>query len=134
MLKVGQEFMFKNKKYKVSGIRGKCLDLYREQVKGNKYLPYEEAILKLTHHMIMGRKIGFNKEGYPMFAYGNLILSYDKGSNRIIYLKNHKGECMYPLCINKKESEKLKKILWENYSFIDKIKMKFNNLKKVAVF
>ncbi len=113
MLRPSQSFEFKNREYKVVSMRGKAYETYISTTKNREKMSFKHSCIKFTHHLVLGKFLGFTNKGLEKYSYGNLEFSYDRETNRIVWIDNHKGKCIHELQINKEDSRELKNILYE---------------------
>lgn len=67
-------------------------DYYRKNVKGNFLNTVELTKRKLTRNILIGENTGKNPEGYMVYKYGQLYITYDESTNTVMKLINIKGQ------------------------------------------
>jgi hypothetical protein len=94
MIKEFKEVLFKRKLMKnnieILNIDYRVLRRYKDSVKGNKDIPTEQCILKLTRNWYLGTVV-YDTKTVEIRQYGNLQITYSKEEQRVVDLWNLRG-------------------------------------------
>lgn len=128
MLRVGDRFNFKGKGYMVLSVHEKAYEYYIKNVKNRESISRGKTNIKFTMHQILGEKLE-TKGNTTRYRYGNL--EFYVRDNLVTWIENHKGECIHKLNINIEDKKELSKILHENYTTFERIKINVSRLLKL---